>query len=91
MPATSIGSRLRVGDKVRAQPSAAPHQLVDDDQAAFELPGPAQAVGHRDAVLDDPDRVTIAFDAAGYHTIAATAADHGILVPEPPAEDPPGD
>ena len=31
----------------------------------------------------EPDRVTVAFDGAGYHTIAASAAEEGILVAEP--------
>jgi ATP-dependent DNA helicase RecQ len=30
-----------------------------------------------------PDRVTIAFDDAGYHTIASSAAEQGLLVAEP--------
>ena len=33
----------------------------------------------------EPDRVTVAFDGAGYHTIAASAAEEGILVAEPPS------
>jgi ATP-dependent DNA helicase RecQ len=38
----------------------------------------------------EPDRVTIAFDGAGYHTIAASAADEGILVADPSSGAPSG-
>jgi hypothetical protein len=34
----------------------------------------------------EPDRVTVAFADAGYRTIAAAAADEGLLAAEPPAE-----
>ena len=39
----------------------------------------------------EPDRVTVAFDDAGYRTIAAAAADEGLLAAERSAETPCGD